>query len=109
MQNIERHILDLKEAAEKLSIKIETANLNNQEFAIQSGFCKLHGENLIILDKNLSDEEHLIVILSALKNFDLDNIFVADWIRERIDRDKTAGAKSRLLKTRLSPNSAEEI
>ena len=94
MQNIERHILDLKEAAEKLSIKIETANLNNQEFAIQSGFCKLRGENLIILDKNLSDEEHLIVILSALKNFDLDNIFVADWIRERIDRDKTAGAKS---------------
>lgn len=94
MQNIERRILDLKEAAEKLSIRIETANLNNQEFAIQSGFCKLHGENLIILDKNLSDEEHLIVILSALKNFDLDNIFVADWIREKIDRDKTAGAKS---------------
>ena len=94
MQNIERRILDLKEAAEKLSIRIETANLNNQEFAIQSGFCKLNGENLIILDKNLSDEEHLIVILSALKNFDLDNIFVADWIREKIDRDKTAGAKS---------------
>jgi hypothetical protein len=94
MQNIERRILDLKEAAEKLSIRIETANLNDQEFAIQSGFCKLNGENLIILDKNLSDEEHLIVILSALKNFDLDNIFVADWIREKIDRDKTAGAKS---------------
>ena len=92
MQNIERCILDLKQAAEKLSIRIETANLNDQEFAIQSGFCKLHGENLIILDKNLSDEEHLIVILSALKNFDLDNIFVADWIREKIDRDKTAGA-----------------
>ena len=94
MQNIERRILDLKEAAEKLSIRIETANLNDQEFAIQSGFCKLNGENLIILDKNLSDEEHLIVILSALKNFDLDNIFVADWIREKIDRDKIAGAKS---------------
>ena len=94
MQNIERRILDLKEAAEKLLIRIETANLNDQEFAIQSGFCKLHGENLIILDKNLSDEEHLIVILSALKNFDLDNIFVADWIREKIDSDKTAGAKS---------------
>ncbi len=94
MQNIERRILDLKEAAEKLLIRIETANLNDQEFAIQSGFCKLHGENLIILDKNLSEEEHLIVILSALKNFDLDNIFVADWIREKIDSDKTAGAKS---------------
>ena len=94
MQNIESRIQDLKEAAGKLSIKIEVANLNDQEFAIQSGYCKLNGEDLIILDKNLSDEEHLIVILSALKNFDLDNIFVADWIREKIDRDKTAGAKS---------------
>ena len=94
MQNIERRILDLKEAAQKLSIKIETTNLNHQEFAIQSGICKLNGENLIILDKNLSDEEQLIVILNALKNFDIDNIFVADWIREKIDRDKTAGAQS---------------
>jgi hypothetical protein len=38
MQNIEHRILDLKEAAEKLSIRIETANLNDHEFAIQSGF-----------------------------------------------------------------------
>ena len=94
MQNIERRILDLKEAAQKLSIKNETADLNHQEFAIQSGICKLNGENLIILDKNLSDEEHLTVILNALKNFDIDNIFVADWIREKIDRDKTAGTQS---------------
>ena len=93
MQNIERRILDLKEAAEKLSIRIETANLNDQEFAIQSGFCKLHGENLIILDKNLSDEEHLIVILNTLKKFNLDNIYVADWIREKMEADKTTGTK----------------
>ena len=94
MQNIESRIQDLKEAAEKLSIKIEVANLNDQEFAIQSGYCKLNGEDLIILDKNLPDEEHVLVILNTLKKFSLDNIYVADWIRERIDSDKTAGAQS---------------
>ena len=94
MQNSENRIQDLKEAAEKLSIKIEVANLNDQEFAIQSGYCKLNGEDLIILDKNLPDEEHLLVILNTLKKFDLDNIYVADWIREKIDTDKTAGAQS---------------
>jgi hypothetical protein len=93
MQNSENRIQDLKEAAEKLSIKIEVANLNDQEFAIQSGYCKLNGEDLIILDKNLPDEEHLLVILNTLKKFDLDNIYVADWIREKIDTDKTAGAQ----------------
>ena len=94
MQNIETRIQDLKEAAGKLSIKIEVANLNDQEFAIQSGYCKLNGEDLIILDKNLPDEEHVLVILNTLKKFNLDNIYVADWIRERIDSDKTAGAQS---------------
>ena len=94
MQNIESRIQDLKEAAGKLSIKIEVANLNDQEFAIQSGYCKLNGEDLIILDKKLPEEEHLLVILNTLKKFNLDDIYVADWIREKIDTDKTAGAQS---------------
>ena len=94
MQNIESRIQDLKEAAGKLSIKVEVANLNDQEFSIQSGYCKLNGEDLIILDKNLPDEEHVLVILNTLKKFNLDDIYVADWIRERIDTDKTAGAQS---------------
>jgi hypothetical protein len=94
MQNIESRIRDLKEAAKKLSIKIEVANLSTQEFAIQSGYCKLNGEDHIFLDKNLPDEEHLIVILNTLKKFNLDKVYVADWIREKIDSDKTAGAQS---------------
>ena len=94
MQNIESRIRDLKEAAEKLSIRIVVANLNDQEFSLQSGYCKLNGEDLIILDKNLPGEEHVLVILNTLKNFNLDNTYVVDWIRERIDTDKTAGAQS---------------
>ena len=91
MQNIESRIKDLKDAAEKLSIKIEVANLNDQEFSIQSGYCKLNGEDLIILDKNLPNEEHMAVIFNTLKKFNLDNIYVADWIREKIEADKTSG------------------
>ena len=92
MQNIESRIRDLKETAEKLSIKIEVSDLNDQEFAIQSGYCKLNGEDLIILDKNLADEEHMTVILNTLKKFNLDDIYVADWIREKIEADKSDGA-----------------
>lgn len=87
MQNIESRVRDLKDVADKLSIRIEVSDLNDQEFAIQSGYCKLNGENLIILDKNLPEEEHLIVILNTLKKFNLDSIYVADWIREKIEAD----------------------
>jgi hypothetical protein len=93
MQNIESRMQDLKEAAAKLSIKIEVSNLNDQEFSIQSGYCKLNGEDLIILDKNLPDIEHMTVILNTLKKFNLDNIYVADWIREKVEADETPGAQ----------------
>lgn len=94
MQNIESRIQDLKEVAQKLSIKIEVVNLNDQEFSIQSGYCKLNGEDIIFLDKNLPDEEHVFVILNTLKKFNLDDIYVADWIREKIESDNSPGAKS---------------
>ena len=85
MQDIKNKIEDLKSVAEKLAIEIQVTNLNDQDFHIQSGYCKLHGKNLILLDKNLSLQEQTEIILQALKNFDIDNIYVASWIREFIE------------------------
>lgn len=85
MQNVKNKIEDLKSVTEKLKIEIETANLNDQEFQTQSGYCKMNGKDLILLDKNLSPQEQAEVILQALKNFDLENIYVASWIREFIE------------------------
>jgi hypothetical protein len=85
MQDIENKIEDLKNVAGKLAIAIEITDLNDQEFQIQSGYCKMNGENLIFLDKNLSLQEQAEVILKTLKNFDLENIYVASWIREHLE------------------------
>ena len=85
MQDIKSKIEDLTSVVEKLAIEIQITNLNDQDFHIQSGYCKLNGKNLILLDKNLSLQEQTEVILQALKNFDLDSIYVASWIRELIE------------------------
>jgi hypothetical protein len=45
----------------------------------------MNGENLIFLDKNLSLQEQAEVILKTLKNFDLEDIYVASWIREHLE------------------------
>ena len=87
MQDVKSKIQDLKTVAEKLAIEIEIANLNDQEFQIQSGHCKMNGKDLILLDKNSSLQEQSEVILQTLKNFDLENIYVASWIREFIDQE----------------------
>ena len=85
MQDIESKIEDLKNVTGKLAIAIEITDLNDQEFQIQSGYCKMNGKDLILLDKNLSLQEQAEVILKTLKNFDLENIYVASWIREHLE------------------------
>ena len=85
MQDVENKIEDLKSVTGKLAIEIEITDLNDQEFQIQSGYCKMNGKDLILLDKNLSLQEQAEIILKTLKNFDLENIYVASWIREHLE------------------------
>ena len=85
MLDVKSRLQDLKSVAEKLEIEIEVVDLNNQEFQIQSGYCKMNGKDLILLDKNISLQEQSEILLQTLKNFDLENIYVASWIREFIE------------------------
>ena len=85
MLDVNSRLEDLKSVAEKLAIEIEIVNLNNQEFQMQSGYCKMNGKDLILLDKNISLQEQSEILLQTLKNFDLEDIYVASWIREFIE------------------------
>jgi len=77
---------DLKAVAEKLSIEIATGNFADEEISTQSGFCRIKGKNLIILDKKLNSESQADIILEALENFDLETIYVPSWIREQLGK-----------------------
>ena len=85
MVDVKSRLQDLKSVAEKLAIEIEVVDFNNQEFQIQSGYCKMNGKDLILLDKNISLQEQSEILLQTLKNFDLEDIYVASWIREFIE------------------------
>ena len=85
MLDVKSRLEDLKSVAEKLAIEIEIVNLNSQEFQMQSGYCKMNGKDLILLDKNISLQEQSEILLQTLKNFDLEDIYVASWIREFIE------------------------
>ena len=78
---------DLIAVTEKLSIEIEYSNLSDNEIAVQSGYCKYNGQEIIILDKNLPPEFQISIILKILGNFNLDEIYIASWIREHFDSD----------------------
>ncbi len=82
---------DLKEAANKLSIEIVTDSLFDPEVMIQSGYCKVKGKKMIILDNLLSIAEQNEVILQTLKKFDMEDIYLPSWIRERLEPDSNIG------------------
>ena len=86
MMDTHARLEDLKAVAAKLSIEIESGNFADDDFPIQSGFCRVKGKNLIILDKKLNPESQEEIILEALENFDLETIYVPSWIRERLEK-----------------------
>ena len=80
---------DMKEAAARLSIEIVTENLFDQEISIQSGYCKVKGKDMIILDEQLTPEEQVEVILNTLRQFNLETIYLPSWIRESIESESS--------------------
>lgn len=81
---------DLKAVLEKLSIEIEYSDLFDNDVSIQSGYCKLKGRKMIILDKNLPTEIQVSVLLKIMRDFDLEDIYVASWIREHFESGKNS-------------------
>jgi len=85
---------DLKDTARKLSIEILFADLSDPEIPTQSGYCKVRGEDLIVVDKRLSTQRQIEVILNVFQQFDWDDVYVASWIRERLENPKLTGFTS---------------
>lgn len=82
---------DLKDTARKLSIEILFADLSDPEIPAQSGTCKVRGEDLIVVDKRLSTQRQIEVLLNIFQQFDWDDVYVASWIRERLENPKLTG------------------
>lgn len=85
---------DLKDAARKLSIEILFADLSDPDIPTQSGACKIRGETLIVVDQRLPVQRQVEVILNIFQQFDWDTVYLASWIRERIDNPTLTGFSS---------------
>lgn len=84
--DLTRRLEDLHTAANKLNIEVVLRNLTDPEFPASSGLCKIQGRDVIFLDRSLPPAQQIEVLIEILKQFDLDTIFLADWIRDRLER-----------------------
>jgi hypothetical protein len=76
---------DLKELAEKLGISVQEHNFQGTGIHVKSGFCKVKGKMLIILDKRRSLADKNEVILSCLSQMPHEDIYIVPYLRELLN------------------------
>ena len=72
----------LCELAEKLDIEVSERNLRKTGARAKSGFCKVKGNNLFIMDKNISVQKKIRILADFLGKMPHENIYVMPAVRD---------------------------
>jgi hypothetical protein len=90
MMNDEVILSYLEELAEKLEILVRDENINIEESSSSGGLCRVEGQYVIILNSKATVKEKIQVMIEALQQFDLGDMYIKPVIRELLDGDKEA-------------------
>jgi hypothetical protein len=73
-------LMELEALAEKLGIQVIYEKLSQS----RSGLCRLYGEHMLFVERNLDEDEKVQVFVSALSLFPLENIAMLPGIRDLV-------------------------
>jgi hypothetical protein len=77
---------ELKELANRLGVEVrEEPLLREVGYHVHSGSCRVHGRELIILDRDLSASERVDVLLRGLVDHDFETHYLSPALRQLID------------------------
>ena len=81
---------ELKEVAHRLGVQVrEEVLLREVGYRVRSGGCRVHGADVIFLDRNLPPAERVQVLLDELAARDLgalENIYLSPDVRRLLER-----------------------
>jgi hypothetical protein len=75
----------LEELAEKLGILVRHENINIEESSSTGGLCRIKGKYVLILNSKVTVKEKNQVMIKALQQFDLSDIYIKPVIRELLE------------------------
>lgn len=75
----------LEELAERLEILVRDENINLEESYCVGGLCRVDGKYILILNARATVKEKNQVMIKAIKQFDLSEMFIKPVIRELLD------------------------
>lgn len=75
----------LEELAEKLEILVRDENMNLEESSSTGGICRFEGKYILILNSKATVKDKIHVMIKALRQFDVSEIYIKPIIRELLE------------------------
>jgi hypothetical protein len=76
----------LEGLAYNLGIQIRYEKIVEEELTSAGGLCRLKGECVIIVNSRTSIKDKIQTLVTALKNFDLTDVYIVPALRELFER-----------------------
>ena len=81
-KQIYQHLI---EVAEKKGIRVSEQNLRATGVNARSGLCKVRDESVFIMDKHLTVNEKIEVLVACLREMPLEDIYIVPAVRNLLD------------------------
>lgn len=75
----------LEELAQRLGITVRYEALKSDGGLHPGGFCRVHGQDIVIINKKATGLEKIHILTDTLKRYDLSQIYVLPSLREILD------------------------
>jgi hypothetical protein len=85
LMNDEVLLNQLEELAEKLGILVRDENIDIEESSSTGGLCRIEGKYVLILNSKITVKEKNQVMIKALQQLDLSDIYIKPVIRELLE------------------------
>lgn len=87
MMDQEILLRSLEEVAERLDIAVREESITPEESASPGGLCRISGKYVLILNSRAGVEERIQAALKALRQFNLDDIYMKPVLRDLLEGD----------------------
>jgi hypothetical protein len=78
-------LCQLEELVQRLGITVRYEALKGDGLPYAGGFCRIHGQDVVIINKKATGMEKIHIIIDALKRYDLSQIYILPSLREILD------------------------
>jgi len=77
---------NLKQLAERLEITVSEENLKRSGIKVKSGFCKVKGNKLFIIDKRLKTHKKVDILAEFISSMPHEEIYIVPAVRDLLGR-----------------------